>query len=206
VKNKLILACLVISQVTSAAGSRRLSILAQRASAQIQSNLSGLTAAQDEALLKRYEEIFSILEGNIPRDPNSGSGAIFYCDGGYINDFNGNDLDYISGGDEGCRAAIRGQFYCDGGYVNNSTGADLDYISGGQSACIEAIRGSFYCDRGYIHNNKGEELDYISGGQSACIAAIRGSFYCDGGYINNERGEDLDYISGGQEACLRSLE
>lgn len=163
---------ILIAHATFGAGNRRLSILAQRAAAQVQTNLNSFSTDQDEALLKRYEEILEIVAGNIPDDSRSGAGQLFYCDGGYINDMNGNDLDYISGGQEGCMAAIRGVFYCDAGYVNDQEGNNLDYISGGQDACLLAVKGEFYCDNGYRKNKKGETLDYISGGQEACIRTL----------------------------------
>ncbi len=200
----MLISCLLFMSASQAAGSRRLSILAQRASAQIQNNLNNLTTEQDEALLKRYEEILSIIEGDIPSDSDS-SDKYFFCSAGYIFDANGKELDYISGGQSACLAAIQGQFYCDGGYIHNTEGSELDYISGGQESCIKAVKGIFYCDGGYINNAQGDDLDYISGGQESCLAAIKGRFYCDSGYLNNERGEDLRYISGGQDACLATL-
>ena len=204
-KKTILVSCLLFTSFTQAAGSRRLSILAQRTTAQIQSNLNNLTSEQDEALLKRYEEIMSILEGDIPSDDSGSDEKYFFCSGGYIYDTQGAQLDYISGGQEACLAAIKGKFYCDGGYLNNVEGEDLDYISGGQESCLKAVKGSFYCDGGYVNNSEGKDLDYISGGQESCLAAIKGKFYCDSGYLNNEEGEDLRYISGGQDACIASL-
>lgn len=197
--------CLMVTQLIYAAGSRRLSILAQRASAQVQNNLNEFSTDQEEALLKRYEEILDIIAGKIPDDSTDSGDQLFYCDGGYINDMQGNDLDYISGGQQSCMEAIRGIFYCDGGYINNQEGDDLDYISGGQDSCLAAVRGIFYCDNGYVNDQSGKDLDYISGGQEGCLAAVKGEFYCDNGYRKNKRGETLDYISGGQEACIKTL-
>ncbi len=170
-KNICILICLLVSQLTMAAGDRRLSILAQRASAQVQTNLDQFSVEQSEALMKRYVEILDIIAGNIPADGDSEEN-LFYCDGGYINNLEGEDLDYISGGEQGCMSAIKGVFYCDSGYINDRKGTDLDYISGGQQSCLAAIKGKFYCDSGYRKNEKGESLDYISGGQEACIRSL----------------------------------
>ncbi len=171
-KKTIFVICLLLGQLSYAAGSRRLSILAQRASAQVQNHLNEFSTDQEEALMKRYEEILEIIAGEIPDDNGSGSSQLFYCDGGYINDMQGNDLDYISGGQEGCMEAIRGSFYCDNGYVNDQYGKDLDYISGGQKGCLAAVKGDFYCDAGYRKNKLGQTLDYISGGQEACIKTL----------------------------------
>ena len=170
-KKMTLLLCILSCQLNWSAGNRRLSILAQRASAQVQNGLDQFSTRQQEALLKRYEEILEIVKGNIP-DDSDGSGGLFYCDGGYINDLSGNDLDYISGGQQACQEAIKGIFYCDGGYINDQFGKDLDYISGGQKECLRAIKGRFYCDSGWLKNEKGESLDYISGGQEACIESL----------------------------------